>query len=634
MPVIFFDIGDTLATPTFSADGELLGFTVFPEVLQALEALRERALRMGIISNRGDIQAKTVTRALEECGLLGFFDPALVIYEKKDSPAVFAGAAKSAGVPPGQCIFVGENSAERNLALHAGFSKAIPHPSLVPDIIDGDALIYALIAQPADGLTNAGSKLFDDLAIVPLRATGGNERQAVYAISSKSAATRLRQSGFDVTTLGKDDDPQTTDLYLIRDDRSMPEGLVSSEEYSAGFLAERNMRDLVVGSAEEGLLVALPPDVSVEDIHFPEALHGHNERLIPDMSLMTFFRRVAPVGSVLAAPSDAAFQPTLSVEELEALRGITDEGLQQLHQPYTGAAPLDSSGHKLASRHIRHADNALVTEALLHRLKEVGGADLIVRRHRFKYQGLTLENVEAEFPGNETDSLVLVTAHLDSTAAADGSFDPAIDPAPGADDDASGVAAVLAITQAAARLRVIKKPKRSLRFVLFNAEEQGLVGSKSYARGQAAQGADIAAVFQMDMIGFRRQQQVPSGEFEIHAGFPASADVESRSLALAEIIQSVIAQVSPELNAPQIYPDAVTGNPDPAAGRSDHSSFHERGYAACVLTEDFFAGPKPDSPAPQGNVNYHREADREIDYKYAAAITRAVAAAALVAANA
>ena len=70
MPVIFFDIGDTLATPVFSVSGELLGFTVFPEALEALEALRERALRMGVISNRGDIPPETVTRAVAAAALV------------------------------------------------------------------------------------------------------------------------------------------------------------------------------------------------------------------------------------------------------------------------------------------------------------------------------------------------------------------------------------------------------------------------------------------------------------------------------------------------------------------------------------------------------------------------------------
>ena len=79
-----------------------------------------------------------------------------------------------------------------------------------------------------------------------------------------------------------------------------------------------------------------------------------------------------------------------------------------------------------------------------------------------------------------------MTAHLDSTAAQSLPYDEATDPAPGADDDASGVAAVLALAEGFAALAATSPPARTLRFVLFNAEEEGLVGSRAYARLQRA----------------------------------------------------------------------------------------------------------------------------------------------------
>jgi leucyl aminopeptidase len=70
-------------------------------------------------------------------------------------------------------------------------------------------------------------------------------------------------------------------------------------------------------------------------------------------------------------------------------------------------------------------------------------------------------------------------------------------------------------------------PRRTIRFVLFNAEEQGLVGSGAYARNQAALGTPIVAVFQMDMIGF---DVLPDRTFELHAGFtPPPRSRPSRS---------------------------------------------------------------------------------------------------------
>lgn len=635
MPVIFFDIGDTLATPRFAADGSLIGFNVFPEALAALEVLRARSLRMGVISNRGSIPAEVVTRALEASGLLGFFDPRLVIFARKDSPAPFARAASTAQVPPGECVFVGEDAAERGHALGAGFSDAVPHPSLVLGVIDGDALVFASVSHPDEAPNEANdgawADAFDRPTLVPLRVSNEAGR-TVHVVTTRGDAERLRGYGFEVTILGKDDDPQASDLYLLRDDRPTPAGFDSAEEFSIDFLASAGGRDFVVGSADGGILVALPAGVSVEQFHFPNALHGHNEKLIPDVSLLAFLTRAASAITALAALE--SFAPALGDQELEALRGITAESLRHLHERYIGAAPLDPSGERLVSRHINHADNGRATDALLRHFAEAGGPEIVVRRHPFKYLGLALSNVEAELAGSEPDSFVLITAHLDSTASSSaGGFNSVTDPAPGSDDDASGIAAVLAAARAFAALRPFKRTKRNVRFVLFNAEEQGLVGSKSYARAQAAQRADILAVFQMDMIGFRGQQSPPSRAFEVHAGFAASPNIEARSLALARFVGDAVAQVSPGLSAPQVYPDAPSGS-DPAAGRSDHSPFQERGYAACVLCEDFFAGPKPDSPEARPNPDYHRNSDRQIDYEYAADIARAVAAAALLAADA
>ena len=136
---------------------------------------------------------------------------------------------------------------------------------------------------------------------------------------------------------------------------------------------------------------------------------------------------------------------------------------------------------------------------------------------------IELYNVIAGLPG-EGDEVVLVTAHLDFDRGrhlrrlVD---DPAVHDAPGVDDDGSGVAAVLLIAEFMRIMFAGHKPARTLRFALFNAEEQGLIGSERYARAQASAGARIVAVFQMDMIAYNNSQP---NAFEIHAG---TADPEA-----------------------------------------------------------------------------------------------------------
>jgi bacterial leucyl aminopeptidase len=130
--VAFFDIGNTLASVVVAPSGDRIErLTVFPDVPAVLGALISRGVRLGIISDRGTIPAEQVNQALEAAGILDFFEPALIIYGKKDSPEVFEFAATQAGAPDParRLLFVGEDPAERAQALRANFLVA-PHPGL------------------------------------------------------------------------------------------------------------------------------------------------------------------------------------------------------------------------------------------------------------------------------------------------------------------------------------------------------------------------------------------------------------------------------------------------------------------------------------------------------------------------
>ncbi len=78
-------------------------------------------------------------------------------------------------------------------------------------------------------------------------------------------------------------------------------------------------------------------------------------------------------------------------------------------------------------------------------------------------------NVIADLPGSSPDDVVLLGAHFDSW-----------DPAQGADDNGSGVAAVLDAARILKSLGV--KPKATIRFAFFSGEEQACLGSRAYAQ--------------------------------------------------------------------------------------------------------------------------------------------------------
>ena len=111
--------------------------------------------------------------------------------------------------------------------------------------------------------------------------------------------------------------------------------------------------------------------------------------------------------------------------------------------------------------------------------------------------GAEVVNVVATLPGEDPDRLVVVSGHYDSI---DGDVMDAEGDAPGADDDASGTAAVLE----AARLLGGLHPRATLVFMAVAGEEQGLLGARAQAEQWQAEGKEIVAMITMDIVGGAR----------------------------------------------------------------------------------------------------------------------------------
>jgi len=95
-------------------------------------------------------------------------------------------------------------------------------------------------------------------------------------------------------------------------------------------------------------------------------------------------------------------------------------------------------------------------------------------------------NTVAEIPGSEKpDEVVIIGGHLDSW-----------DLGTGATDNGTGAMAVLEAARALQRLGL--KPKRTIRFVLFTGEEQGLVGARAYVEAHKAELGKISGVLVHD----------------------------------------------------------------------------------------------------------------------------------------
>jgi bacterial leucyl aminopeptidase len=643
--VVFFDIGNTLASVRVDPDGKSIAELIaFPDVVPVLKELRESGAQLGIISNRGEIPESSVNKALDLAGLLQYFKREFILYGPKDSSLIFEQAATRVRqlITPANgaalvLAFVGEDATERAYARAADYLVA-PHPRLAMSVLMREGpLRFLRIRVPQDSGTSHWQTTLQQLRLVPLHASAaGNDVAAeVYAIAASSVATKLDDLGFWVDRLGTENEPLTSDLYILRDDRQMETGFLNSSGNSFDFFRSPTSAGRILTSTSEGLFVAIPAGRSVESYHFAAARHGHNLKLMPSPTLLEpmelehnerLTATVAAAENLLTAPDTGAeaFAPMLTDSQKNSLKQtITAAAIKHDVERYAGVLPV-SGTTKLASRHIHHPSNAAAVSALVKDLTQIGAGKLTVRTQGFTHEGRPYNNVEAILPAAGLPGVVLITAHMDSTGSRQAGYRASTDNAPGADDDASGIAAVLSIARA---LLAITGPvqRRELRFVLFNAEEHGLIGSRAYAREQAQIGARIVAVFQMDMIGFDSNSE---RTFELHAGFTPSLSVQQRSTKLAQLITALVPEVSPTL-LPQLYPNV--NQPDPGESRSDHYSFQREGYAACLASEDFFVGPKTNSPTPDPNPNYHLPADNAVNALYAADIARAVAAAAWIA---
>ncbi len=124
--------------------------------------------------------------------------------------------------------------------------------------------------------------------------------------------------------------------------------------------------------------------------------------------------------------------------------------------------------------------------SLLKRLLERGPVEIEFSFTNRIREHVKVDNVVADIPGTEKDGeFVLVGGHLDSWATGTG-----------AQDNGTGAASAMAVAQAvkAAGLR----PRRTMRFVLFGGEEEGLIGSQRYAKAHASDAAKCVGVFVTD----------------------------------------------------------------------------------------------------------------------------------------
>ena len=224
----------------------------------------------------------------------------------------------------------------------------------------------------------------------------------------------------------------------------------------------------------------------------------------------------------------------------------------------------------LAAHHTRRSESTGFDDVVTWAQTALADVGYTVTTQPVPRGGGHCRNVIADQPGSggEPRDVVLVTAHLDSI-----NLTGPAEPAPGADDNGSGSAGLLALARALAARPAV----RDLRLILFGGEEEGLFGSVAYVAALPDdERARIRAVLNMDMIGGRNTPE-PGVLLE---GAAVSQDVID---ALA--------------GAAATYIDlAVTTSLHPF--NSDHVPFIDAGIPAVLTIEaDDGANPRPHTAA-------------------------------------
>ncbi|HEU5261096.1 MAG TPA: M28 family peptidase [Gemmatimonadales bacterium] len=249
---------------------------------------------------------------------------------------------------------------------------------------------------------------------------------------------------------------------------------------------------------------------------------------------------------------------------------------------------------------------------------ELRAAGLAVDLAPFSFRGRTYHNVVGTLPGRDPEQPhLLVGAHFDSTAST-----------PGADDNASGVAALIEC----ARLVAPHAPQAGVAFTGLDLEElqtvtgKYRVGSRALARTARARGDRLRGALILEMVGYcdptPGSQIVPPFvgiEVPRQGNFLAAVG-DGRSRPLLEAFLAGARAAVPDL--PLVaYRARVRGWLMPLTRLSDNASFWDAGYPSLMLTDTAFLR----------NPHYHQWTDTSetLDFEFMAKVTEATVGAIL-----
>jgi len=246
-------------------------------------------------------------------------------------------------------------------------------------------------------------------------------------------------------------------------------------------------------------------------------------------------------------------------------------------------------------------------------------ANLQTERQDFEFATTVMQNVLGRKPGVKDESITFII---------DGHFDGVSD-SPAADDNGSAVAGMLEA------LRILSQYsfEHSIRFIGFDAEELGLIGSLNYVQNGVKNYEDIQGVLNLEMIGYSsdepNSQSLPDGfdilfpdvtqevaNDEFKGNFLMNIG-NTTSSSLINSFNTAAKNYVPEL---KLLSAEVPGNSEiaPDLRRSDHAPFWDDNLQALLLTDT----------SEFRNVNYHTANDNisTLDFNFIKQVVQATIA--------
>lgn len=252
---------------------------------------------------------------------------------------------------------------------------------------------------------------------------------------------------------------------------------------------------------------------------------------------------------------------------------------------------LDVLCVKIGERNLKTPEALEKTAIWLESTLGSGNIGYPIKRQIYEVNGNAVRNLIAELPGTtRKDEIVVIGAHYDT-----------VPNCPGANDNGTGVAGLLALARAFAG----EQQERTLRFVAFVNEEPPYfqtedMGSVHYAKKCRMDGDRIVAMLALDSIGYFTDepgsQGVPSG---LEGAFPDAGNFlafvgDPNSRYIVDSAKASFANSSGIPAVGGVFPTDAQG-----VGWSDHWSFWQEGFPAVMVTDT----------APFRYSHYHKPTD-------------------------